>query len=46
MDNKKDNDGEAGESKVQDLGTLTVNPVVKRKPKKTKLEDGTVRVDY
>lgn len=39
-------DEKGNEPKTQDLGTLNDNPAVKRKPKKTKLEDGTVRVDY
>lgn len=34
------------DSQQQDLGTLTENPAAKRKPKKTKMDDGTIRTDY
>lgn len=34
------------DSKTQDLGSLTENPAAKRKPHKTKMDDGTIRTDY
>lgn len=37
---------EEGEKSAVNLGVLTTQPTVKRKPVKTKLADGTSRTDY